>query len=159
MTIIKKIIEVLNNKLKINYYYFKWFFYFNSFLIFLLLISKIILVPNNYVIATYVFIILTLAIFTKLNFELRKPWAGIGGTLLIIYISKFLFIYGIAYREGVFKDLKIEDATTMMNFLTQTHIIESFNYIAIIAVLCLLYDLKESIIKVCFNNKTVNGRA
>lgn len=145
-------IAQITNKLSIKDFYFRRFIKINLGVLAAIVVSKFVFQPNEFVVAMYIFILLGFVVFTKLNFELRRPLAGIAGTFLIVFIARLPLLYSVSTRVGIFDTLTDQEASQLYSFMVQPFFIECFTYLGALGVFFLLYDIYHGV-KIIQNNR------
>src|SRR6185369_6790589 len=98
--------------------YFGRFATINAVFFGLLFITRIFIPQSLYVLVEYVVMIFCLAIYARINFELLRPYAGIGATLLMFFILRFVLIYSVRSEVGALAGVPHEKLQIYQNLLS-----------------------------------------
>lgn len=142
------------NKILSNYY-FKKFTFLNLIVLFILVFTRFVLSQEFHIFLVYVFMLFGLAVYARINFELLRPYAGIGATLYIFWVLREVLVYAIESKIGVFANTNQETLQTYFQFLTNNYLIEFINVLGSAAIFLLIYDMYIGVKKIQENSTSV----
>lgn len=128
--------------------YFKQFALINSAVGFLIIISRFSFGQNVHALVLYLVAIGGLGMYAQINFDLRRKYAGTGAVLLVLFIARVTLVLFIRNRIGVFDKIPAQTLATYQSFLSSNGVIEFFNYILIIGIFLLIYDMYIGVKKI-----------
>lgn len=91
-------------------------------------------------------------VYAKINFELQRVYAGIGGTLLVIFIARLLIPVAIRNSVGVFGEIDPVVAKSYYDVIASNNMTMMFSFIGIAGVFCLIIDMYVAVNKISKKN-------
>lgn len=142
------------NKTLFNSYFFR---IAKKFLIvvFAFILAGFLFVQEISTLIVYMLTLFGLAIYARVNFELYRPYAGIGATLYIFWILRVVWIYAIKNEIGVFANVDQEILKIYYEFLTNDFLIKLTNILGTLAVFLLIFDMHTGIKKIHENSANI----
>lgn len=142
---------VETNKTLTNYY-FKKFTFINLIVLFILVFTRFVLSQEFHIFLVYFFMLFGLAVYARINFELLRPYAGIGATLYIFWVLRIVLIYMLTHKIGVCTYIDEETLRIYYEFLANNHLIEFVNVLGSLAIFFLIFDMYIGVKKIQENS-------
>lgn len=131
-------------------YYFRRFALVNGLIFGSLLLTRLIIVQNIHIFIVYITMLIGLAAYARINFELLRPYAGVGMTLLLFWMLRIVLIFCVRSDIGVLASITPEMSAEYLAILTNSYLIEVVNLFGGLGIFFLIFDMY---LAVKFTNK------
>lgn len=137
---------MIHNKFLTTYYFTK-FLPINIIIATIVLSLGAMMQVKDYIMFLYLFFMFGWVVYAKINFELQRVYAGIGATLLVVFIARLLIPVAIRNGVGVFGKIDPNVAKSYSDAVTSNNTIMMFSLIGILGVFFLIIDMYVAVSK------------
>lgn len=131
----------------ISNFYFRNFILINLIGLGILWVVRIFVPQTHFIVLIHVCILLGFAILAKLNFELLRPWAGVGATLIVLFFARLTISYLLVYKIGVPNLMNEQQLEIHKSFFQSPQLIELFATFGLIGTFMTIYDIYSNLRK------------